>query len=428
MRDSILLSRTVAAACLAIAANCGVAHAQEEATVKRQTQLRSQPSDSAPGIADLPVNSVLIRQPQRQGAWMQVKTSAGTSGWVSMFDIGTPVRDLVVGLLRRAVTKPSAGTLATATIGIRGLGQGNVASVGAGAANGPSGIETVALVENARASQEQARDFATRVGLRSLALDDLPVPPPPAGLPAEVLSVKSVIAGDGLLSRALRSPDSLTDAEEAELGRQFAVHWMQGQPADATPGMQAYVNRLGRWLSLQSSRPALTWTFVVVDEAEFQAFSAPGGYVFVSRGLVDRCVDEAELAALLAHEIAHVSQRHGLVAMQKFASADARATPDLAAMAWHMQRMGMGARAEFEADRLAVTMLARSGLDPFGLMAVLVQQNALNDSDLHYAEAHPQSRLRLDQLEQAISLGGSIPEAHRPQVTIGQRLASLGLP
>jgi predicted Zn-dependent protease len=188
--------------------------------------------------------------------------------------------------------------------------------------------------------------------------------------------------------------------------------------------MQSYVNHLGRWLSLQSSKPSLPWTFVVVDEADFQAFSVPGGYVFVSRGLVDRCADEAELAGLIAHEIAHVAQRHGLKAMQKIAAIDSAEAASLANLTHRVQRNGAGVTAEFEADRLAVAMVARAGLDPFGLMAALVQQNTLNDSDLHYAEAHPQSRLRLDQLEVAMAHMGQLSGQAAVPVHVPQRLAA----
>lgn len=425
MRVLISFRRSAVAICVATVGCCGAATAQDEAVVKRNTQLRAQPSESAAGVAELPANSVLRRHPQRQGAWLHVQTPAGTSGWVSMFDIGTPVRDLVVGLLRRAVTKPSAGTVATATIGIRGLGQGSLPSGGGAVSRGPAGADVVSSAEQARVSQGQAREFAVNANLQLRKLETLPAPELPASTGADEQVDLSAFRGDGLLSKVLRSPNTVSDVDELELGRQMATIWMQGQPLDETPGLQNYVNRLGRWLSQQSSRPSLPWTFAVVDEADFQAYSAPGGYVFVSRGLLDRCADEAELAGLLAHEIAHVAQRHGLRAMQKAASAEPAIAQNLAALAWHIQRSGMGAPAEFEADRLAVTMVARSGLDPYGLMAALVQQNALNDSDLHYAEAHPQSRLRLDQLEQATAQSGGMPTPSQLPVTIEQRLAAL---
>ena len=69
-------------------------------------------------------------------------------------------------------------------------------------------------------------------------------------------------------------------------------------------------------------------------------------------------------------------------------------------------------------------MVARAGLDPYGLLAALVQQNAVNDGDLHYAEAHPQSRLRLDHLEQAMAQGDRVPTTTREPVMVEQRLVA----
>ncbi|MGL4808644.1 MAG: M48 family metalloprotease, partial [Giesbergeria sp.] len=199
----------------------------------------------------------------------------------------------------------------------------------------------------------------------------------------------------------LQSIESMTDAQEADIGRQMAALLLQGKPLDPTAELQRYINLLGRWISLQSSRPDLPWIFVVVDESDFNAYSAPGGHVFVTRGLVDRCTDEAELAGILAHEIAHVTQRHHLHAMRTALRLGAPA--GLPALVRQVHTQGVGAEAEHAADREAVTLAARAGLDPYGLVSALVQVNALGDSDLQFADAHPQSRLRLDHLEQAMA-------------------------
>ena len=81
--------------------------------------------------------------------------------------------------------------------------------------------------------------------------------------------------------------------------------------------MQQYVNRVGRWVALQSDRPDLKWTFGVIQTDDINAFAAPGGYVFVTRGLYAKLKDETELAGVLGHEIAHVQQKHHLKVVQK---------------------------------------------------------------------------------------------------------------
>src|SRR6202795_214182 len=70
--------------------------------------------------------------------------------------------------------------------------------------------------------------------------------------------------------------------------------------------MQRYVNNVGRWIASQSERPDLPWQFGVLDAPQLNAFAVPGGTIFITRGLVQRMRSEAELAGVLAHEIAHV--------------------------------------------------------------------------------------------------------------------------
>ncbi len=82
-------------------------------------------------------------------------------------------------------------------------------------------------------------------------------------------------------------------------------------PALNSPALQAYVNGVGQKLAAQSHRAQLKWTFTVLDSAEINAFALPGGYVYVTRGIMAYLNDEAELAGVLGHEIGHVTARHG---------------------------------------------------------------------------------------------------------------------
>lgn len=82
-------------------------------------------------------------------------------------------------------------------------------------------------------------------------------------------------------------------------------------PALANPALQAYVNGVGQKLAAQSHRAQLKWTFTVLDSPEINAFALPGGYVYVTRGIMAFLNDEAELAGVLGHEIGHVTARHG---------------------------------------------------------------------------------------------------------------------
>ncbi|MEM7675772.1 MAG: M48 family metalloprotease [Myxococcota bacterium] len=108
--------------------------------------------------------------------------------------------------------------------------------------------------------------------------------------------------------------------EEYAIGGAIAVNivgnngglLLSSDRADPRHRLHRYINRVGRNLGAQSDRPNLEWTFGVLDTDDFNAYSTPGGYVFVSRGLLSAVQTEAELAGVLAHEIAHVTERHAL--------------------------------------------------------------------------------------------------------------------
>ncbi len=99
----------------------------------------------------------------------------------------------------------------------------------------------------------------------------------------------------------------------------------------------------------------------------------------------------------------------------------------LVALARQVHTRGYGAEAEYTADREAVVLTARAGIDPFGLVSVLVQVNALGDSDLQFSDAHPQSRVRLDHLEQAMARRFDPLVGSKAPVTIDQRLESVSM-
>jgi hypothetical protein len=167
------------------------------------------------------------------------------------------------------------------------------------------------------------------------------------------------------------------------------------KPLHADVALQRYVNRLGRWISLQGSRPNLPWNFAVLDDPGFNAFAAPGGYVFVTRGLVER-VDEAELAGILAHEITHVNRRHHLQALAAAAvpgwprrliasqlrgnAANALSAQGLAIGPQHvLARTGPGRRIRGGPRRRGAGRARR--LRPYGLPSVLQQLRTAKADD-----------------------------------------------
>jgi predicted Zn-dependent protease len=247
-------------------------------------------------------------------------------------------------------------------------------------------------------------------------------------------------SGSGSASELLKllgdSGDHVDEARELEIGRELAALLVGSKPLHGDVALQRYVNRLGRWISLQGSRPNLPWTFAVLDDAGFNAFAAPGGYVFVTKGLVDR-VDEAELAGIVAHEITHVNRRHHLqalaagaragIATQAIASQLRGANAlsgQLLALGRNMYARGLDRGDEFEADREGVALAARAGFDPYGLPSVLQQLRTARADDPLFAltlGTHPPAQQRLEQL--AGAMGTRLDAlAGKPSVPIAQRL------
>src|SRR5205085_2639859 len=99
------------------------------------------------------------------------------------------------------------------------------------------------------------------------------------------------------------------------VGGSIAVNWLKVGKGVVTAGhpdneVNLYLNQVGKNLALHSSRPNLPWTFGAVESDAVNAYSAPGGYVLVTKGLLKRIKTESELAGVLAHEMGHVNRRH----------------------------------------------------------------------------------------------------------------------
>lgn len=223
-----------------------------------------------------------------------------------------------------------------------------------------------------------------------------------------------------LLSLLSQSVEQIDEPKEIEIGKQLASVLLGAKPLHSNAALQRYVNRLGRWISLQSSRPDLPWTFAVLDDAGFNAFATPGGYVFITKGLVDAVADESELAGILAHEITHVVGKHHLKAIRKNAQSglltkalasqlksDAAGvvSEQLLSMGREMYSKGLDQADEFEADREGVVLAVKAGFDPYGLVSILQQLRQVRADDPAFTLAlstHPATQTRLDQLEQAM--------------------------
>jgi predicted Zn-dependent protease len=130
--------------------------------------------------------------------------------------------------------------------------------------------------------------------------------------------------GGIILGGCLRNPVTqrretklISEAAEREIGRESREKIVKDYGEFAEPAVGDYVVRLGRRLVAVSDRPKLDFQFTVLDSDIVNAFAAPGGYIFVTRGLLERSASEAELASVLGHEIAHVCAWHSIGAIQR---------------------------------------------------------------------------------------------------------------
>ena len=210
----------------------------------------------------------------------------------------------------------------------------------------------------------------------------------------------------------------ISDEDEIALGREIAGNLLGAAPLINDVQLQKYVNKIGKWVALQSERPDLPWTFGVIESNDINAFAAPGGYVFVTRGLYRLLNDESELAGVLAHEISHVVKKHHLKIMQKSALIDLGSellSKKLAKNGHSANRLiGSGAEimsrsldkdAEFEADRMGIVLATGAGYEPWGLPTVLQEIGNVGAQDSSVAllfKTHPLPDERLAKLDESL--------------------------
>ncbi|HEX6266451.1 MAG TPA: M48 family metallopeptidase [Burkholderiales bacterium] len=235
-----------------------------------------------------------------------------------------------------------------------------------------------------------------------------------------------------------KATQEIDPQQEIEIGQDMAARLLGAAPLVANPALQRYVNNVGRWLASQAGRPDLPWQFGVLEASQLNAFAVPGGTIFLTRGLVQSMKSEAELAGVLAHEIAHVVKKHHLQAIQKSAQAalagDALALAlnrsssenrdKLIAFGTEMYSRGLDKSDELDADRLGVVIAARGGYDAYGLPAVLQTLQAMNPEDSSLAlmfKTHPAPAERLDALSERMQ---PTLDAHSGQAQLAERFRS----
>jgi predicted Zn-dependent protease len=227
---------------------------------------------------------------------------------------------------------------------------------------------------------------------------------------------------------ALWDANHIDEKQEIQFGQNMSAVLLGTRPLIENSKLNRYVNTVGIWLASNSDRPDLPWRFGVIDSTAINAFAAPGGFVFITSGMLMQLDNEAQLAGVLAHEIMHVVEQHHLNALKDgamrgaltqtlFISADAYQENNNASrkkreysawakkvtgMAQNLYSKGLDRADEYAADQYGIRLLAKSGYDPFSYLQNLQILEAISPDDSSLAlmyKTHPTPTQRLKMLK-----------------------------
>ena len=208
--------------------------------------------------------------------------------------------------------------------------------------------------------------------------------------------------------------------QELEMGAQYSNEINRQIPIVSDNSVHNTINVLGDEIARHGKR-GIDYTFFIVNAPEVNAFAVPGGYVYVNRGLVDRTANWSELAGVLAHEIGHVEERHGVEQMERMQGANLGlnvvyvllgrqpgAVESAAVNAGGTAIFSKYSRdAENEADRVAVPMMIAARVHPRGLITMfetlLREQRSSPGAVAQWFSTHPTTEDRIEQTRRAIA-------------------------
>ena len=208
---------------------------------------------------------------------------------------------------------------------------------------------------------------------------------------------------------------------EIEFGQNIAARILGAMPVYNNEPLTRYVNLIGKTLAANCSRPEIDFYFAVLDIEKINAYSAPGGYIFITRGAIRQMQDEAELAAVISHEIAHITEKH-IVNEFKIRGKDESTVSgvtrivggsgDSARVAFAqamnvLLETGFKHKDELDADTVATLLLTQTGYDPTALLRYLQRIKKFTELNANKkTTTHPATDERLKEIQALLDTEG----------------------
>jgi predicted Zn-dependent protease len=215
---------------------------------------------------------------------------------------------------------------------------------------------------------------------------------------------------------------------EIVFGRDLAARILANYHASKDNSLIRYVNLVGKGLSLFSGRPELRFRFIVLETEEINAFATPGGYIFITTGALKHMDNEAQLACVIGHEIAHVTLRHVVRRFNirgddssAFSALTGAVGSNTAAIRNTLEQAMDGASAilfekgyslneELEADAAGVQIASAAGYDAGELNVFLKSCDGFEKKDASYKGDHPQLDVRIESIRKTLTQIGYDPK------------------
>ena len=276
-------------------------------------------------------------------------------------------------------------------------------------------------------------------------LDNLAESGPTIELGDYIIDTKAIAKKGQSVSKTF---EDFTPEQEYYIGRTVGARVLQKYPPYNNSNANQYINVMGQMLAQTSDCPETFggYHFLIQDSDEINALAAPGGFIFVTRGILRCCPNEDAVAAVLAHEIGHVQYKHGLRSIQQ-----SRITSALTSLAIESTKEygdeelakltetfedsisdishklivnGYSRSFEYQADVAAISISKRAGYNPYGLVDMLNQMKIqLKPGRQDFAQTHPSPDDRLAEIQAQI---GKYSDVKSPQARQTRFKAALG--